>query len=271
MRPLLFVVLIAGSIWFALNTAREVLVDPDQSLGLEQRFQRAIDASVSPFGNRRMVWVNAIEQALEAPAGRLPDLALAEAYALSAFDIEGREALAMQRIGDGRRRSAVEADLRGRTALEREQVLQDALIDIRSEGHALGLTPPELVLAPRSIQVRLARVRTLFGPALADAEDWFGASQRRAMALSALPGESSSDAILYGDVRDVLVQGCALAEQMGQRVAQCRVGFLPKPRGDAILAALSLAVLQAPEDTAVLQRVGDAVNAKFAQYPLVKA
>jgi glycine hydroxymethyltransferase len=31
------------------------------------------------------------------------------------------------------------------------------------------------------------------------------------------------------------------------------------------------AVLQAPEDTAVLQRVGDAVNAKFAQYPLVKA
>ena len=31
------------------------------------------------------------------------------------------------------------------------------------------------------------------------------------------------------------------------------------------------AVLQAPEDTSVLKRVGDAVNAKFAQYPLVKA
>ena len=31
------------------------------------------------------------------------------------------------------------------------------------------------------------------------------------------------------------------------------------------------AVLQAPEDAAVLKRVGDAVNAKFAQYPLVKA
>ena len=31
------------------------------------------------------------------------------------------------------------------------------------------------------------------------------------------------------------------------------------------------AVLQAPEDATVLKRVGDAVNAKFAQYPLVKA
>ena len=31
------------------------------------------------------------------------------------------------------------------------------------------------------------------------------------------------------------------------------------------------AVLKAPEDTAVLKRVGDVVNAKFAQYPLVKA
>ena len=31
------------------------------------------------------------------------------------------------------------------------------------------------------------------------------------------------------------------------------------------------AVLTAPEDAAVLKRVGDAVNAKFAQYPLVKA
>ena len=30
-------------------------------------------------------------------------------------------------------------------------------------------------------------------------------------------------------------------------------------------------VLKAPEDAAVLKRVGDAVNAKFAQYPLVKA
>ena len=31
------------------------------------------------------------------------------------------------------------------------------------------------------------------------------------------------------------------------------------------------AVLMAPEDATVLKRVGDAVNAKFAQYPLVKA
>ena len=31
------------------------------------------------------------------------------------------------------------------------------------------------------------------------------------------------------------------------------------------------AVLKAPEDPAVLKRVGDAVNAKFAQYPLLKA
>lgn len=254
-RPALFVALFGGSVWFALNTAREVLVDPDQSLGLEQRFQRAFDGSLASVSNRRRVWVDAIEEALDAPPGRLPDLALAESYALAAFDIEGREALAMQRIADGRRRSAVEADLRGRTALERERVLETALLDIQAEGQSLALSPPELILAPRSVQVRLARARSLFGPALEEAQGWFGAPQGRAMALSALPGQSVDGAILYGDVRDVLVQGCALAEQTGRRVAQCRVGFLPKPRGDAILAGLSLAVLQASDSEKVGARL----------------
>ena len=247
LRPAVLLALLAAALVLAISALRQAPapVRPAGSPG--ERIEQAFLAAAPGRADRRAIWLDGLDRALEPRPRAAPDLPLAQSYAAAAILIEGREALAVQRLQDGRSPRAVEAQLRGLPALGRAQLLEAAIIELEADGRDAGLEPPALILAPSDLRVRLERAERLYGPALEDAALWFFDPGGRALALASLPGSEAEAPILYGDVRDVLVQGCALAGAMGRSIGQCRVGFLPKPEADPVLAGLSLAVLGAGE------------------------
>lgn len=247
LRPVLFLALVAGAGLFAVSAFRQAPVSLQPAGSPAERVEQAFLEAAAARADRRAIWLDALDAALEPRRRAAPDLPLARSYAASAILIEGREALAIERLQDGRRASALEAQLRGRPALERAGLLEAAIVELETAGREAGFEPPALILAPASLRERLGRAERLYGPALDDAGRWFADPGGRALALASLPGSHPRAPVLYGDVRDVLVQGCALAGAMGRSIGQCRVGFLPKPDADPILAGLSLAVLGVSE------------------------
>ena len=247
LRPVVFLALLAGAVGFAVSALRQAPVTLEPAGSPSEQIEQAFLAAAPQRADRRAIWLDALDAALQPRRRAAPDLPLARSYAASAILIEGREALAMRRLQAARRASAVEAQLRARPALERAALLESALGELEAAGREAGVEPPALILAPAALQARLERAERLYGPALDDAARWFSDPAGRALTLTSLPGAAPDAPVLYGDVRDVLVHGCALAGAMGRSIGQCRVGFLPKPDADPILAGLSLAVLGAGE------------------------
>lgn len=247
LRPVLFLGLLMAAGALLASAARQwpqaYEPGPPLSVQLETAFQNA-----GPDGaNRRALWIERVEAALAPTFQSAPDLPLAESYLDAAISIEGREALALERLARDRRTGSIEAELRAHTAAQRAEALNDAVEALLSAGVEAGYQPATLILAPEPMRQRLDRARRLYGPALGASELWFADPGGQALALASLPGVQPGAPTLYGDVRDVLVQACALAQASGRSVSQCRVGFLPKPAADPILAALSLAVFSADE------------------------
>lgn len=246
-RPAVFLALVAGGSWLLLSAFQAASSSVIRSEPLEQQIERAFFSAAPHSDDRRTLWVERVDAALRPPGRNAPDLALAESYLEAAIAIEGRRALALGAYARGRRTASVEADLRGRPAWEQEAILADSLEQLLEAGREAGAEPAALILAPPSLRARVDRARRLYGPAFEDAALWFVARSGRALTLASLPGALPDAAILYGDVRDIVVQACALAQAAGRSIGQCRVGFLPKPRPDPVLAGLSLAVLASDE------------------------
>ncbi len=247
-RPALFLSLLAASVVFA-GLAAQILPRPSAPPpSLSLAIDRALFEAVPADADRHAYWVDVLEASLQVERRTMPDIAQARAVASAYMAMRGREALALELLADGRRRSHVEAELRAQPAWIRERRLREA-VEVRLEaGRAQGLEPETLIFAPRVLRVRLQRADALFGPALSDAEAWFVAPGDRALALDALPGLTPRTARLYGDLRGLVVRGCALGALMNRPTGQCRIGFLPKPQADPVLAGLSLAVAgAAPE------------------------
>lgn len=260
-RPVAFLALILAAGGFAWSAARQIPQISNAEPALQVRLARAFESVAPERSDRRSVWLEGVDLALQGGMRRTPDLPLAESYLQAAIDIQGREALAIALVGAGRRDQAVEAQLRAVPALERQAQLDAALDELGQAGRDAGLDPPALILAPDDLRSRLDRARTLYGPALGEAAGWFVEPRGRALALHTLPGLPDSAPVLYGDVRDVLVQGCALAQASGRRIGQCRVGFLPKPEADPVLAGLSLAVFAASDAERSAARLAKAAYA----------
>lgn len=261
LRPAVFLALILGGLWFLAAAVR--VAPPPSAIPVETQDQMAaaFEAVEPGHRQRRSLWVDAASAALSSEGGNLPDAPLAQSLVRAAFMIEGGERVALEMLAEGRRPAALEADLRARPAQEREGRLHAALQDVVERGRAENLDPPHLILAPRALQTRLSAVRRLYGPALNDAEAWFAAPDGRALSLSRLPGFQAGSGALYGDARDVIVHGCAFAQAAGRRIGQCRVGFLPKPDADPILAGLALAVMGAQDQARAGARI---VKAAYA-------
>lgn len=255
LRPVLFLTLLicGGALLIAALQRAPGPVAPQVSL--DQSIQEAFANASPQLMDRRGLWLDGLDGALQSRPRAAPDLPLAESYLEAAIAIEGREALALSLLGEGRRRASVEADLRARSAARRASTLDEAIDALLNQGRDAGMQPATLILAPAHVRNRLARMRSLYGPALEEAGRWFVNPQGRALTISSLPGAQARTAVLYGDARDVIVHGCAFAQSSGRRVGACRVGFLPKPEPDPILAGLSLAVLWADEQTRVGARI----------------
>jgi hypothetical protein len=247
LRPAVFLMLLVAGTALLLSAVQRAPGAAGPQLSLDAQIELAFASAAPERSDRGGIWIDAVERALQSRPRAAPDLPLAESYLAAAIAIEGREALALGLLGEGRRTANVEADLRGRPAGEREARLTEAVEDLLVAGRDAGLDPPSLILAPPRLRDRLSRAQDLFGPALDEAGRWFVAPQGRALTVASLPAARPGAPTLYGDVRDVVVQGCALAQASGRQVGQCRVGFLPKPEADPILAGLSLAVLWADE------------------------
>lgn len=247
LRPALFLILLVAGAGLLLSAVQRTTGATGPQLSLDAQIELAFASAAPERSDRRGIWIDAVEMALQSRPRAAPDLPLAQSYLEAAIAIEGREALALGLLGEDRRTANVEADLRGRPAGEREARLTAAVEELLVAGRENGLDPPSLILAPPRLRDRLSRAQGLFGPALDEAGQWFVAPQGRALTVASLPEAWSGAPILYGDVRDVVVQGCTLAQASGRQVGQCRVGFLPKPQADPILAGLSLAVIRADD------------------------
>lgn len=239
-RPAIFLILLAGALIFALKAAVELDLDPPPRPE-QERVAEAVEASV---GDGRAWWAGALGAALDPSSGRAPDLVLAEALAPSLPTLLEPNRLARRvMIEGGRSERHVEAVLRAEPSWLRERRLEAALRDQLDAGVQSGVSPPELVFAPEPVSRRLQRARALYGPSVGAVETWFSDPGGRALVLRGAPGleQAPPGAALYGDVRDLLVQACALAEQAGRRIGQCRVVFLPKPNADLVVAGLAVA------------------------------
>jgi len=238
-RPLIFVALLAASLAFSLRAAAEMDLRPPPPT---QEAQLA-DAVAVVVGDPQAWWASALESALSPATGSGPDLVLAAALAPALPDLAGRDQLARRVLMEqGASARRVDAMLRAEPRWRRDRRLAAALDTRLAYGRDTGLSPPELVFAPRSTAHRLARASRLYGPSIEVAERWFSDPGGRALVLRGVPGLESAPegAALHGDVRDLLIQACALAERAGRRVGQCRVAFLPKPDADLLVAGFAL-------------------------------
>ncbi len=242
-RPVLFLALVAVSGLAAVLAARELPPPANPALPLDVALDAALYGAVPDQTDRHGYWLMRLDQALQVRQRSIPDIAEARSFAHAYIAIRGEEALAIELMGSqGRNRRQIEADLRSMPTWERQAQLRVTVEALAEDGERRGFEPPFLLVAPAQIQTRLRRNERLYGPTLREAETWFVDPAGRALALDSLPGLDAPARRVYGDVRGLLVQGCALALERTQAVGQCRVGFLPKPDADPVLAGLALAV-----------------------------
>jgi hypothetical protein len=248
LRPVLFLSLAGGSVWFALEAARQLPGTTQGVMNLTERLDAAIHDAVDPDTYRHQAWLTQMQIALQTPRGQIPDIEKAQAIAAGYIPLKGEEVLALELLSEGRSVDQLEARLRAQPAWVRERVINQAIAARLQDGRLQGFDPHELIFAPRSLTTRLARAQALFGSTLAEAELWFVEPDGRALSLDTLPGLTPRTARIYDDVRGLVVHGCAMAARAGTQIGQCRVGFLPKPGGDPVLAGLALAVTGADEE-----------------------
>jgi len=245
LRPSLFAGLLVLAGYFTLRALEDAprlpLGAPPSAIErMETAFQNATPSGADPLG----YWNDLVAGALNAPARGGYDLLLARSHARSLGAIMSRDALALYILSENRRPDRVEAELRAGPVWQREQMLEAALTEAMALGAAQGFEPPELIFTPPMTQARLRRAAGLFERLLEAADAWFVRSGGQALSVSALPGfqaRNGESVTLYGDVRDIIVQGCALAREGRFRVEACEDAGLPRVDSDPVLAGLSLA------------------------------
>jgi hypothetical protein len=265
-RPAVFMALAAASLalaFLAFNepgagplppTASEPAIAGGGGARLDRRLRAAIPANTHP----RAVWEAQINRALDAGPWRTPDLALAESLALALPAIEGEDALAFSILTENRSAAHVEAELRARPVWVREQRLRAALEARLAQG--AHLDPPYLIFASPDTARRLDRARTLYGPARDAAEAWFAAPRGAAIHLPALAGwRGERPVTLFGDARDLVIHGCALAIEAGRRIAAC--ASMPEGSPDPVLTGLLLHAAAVPGEGGAGPRLAAAAYA----------
>ncbi|XBQ15673.1 MAG: hypothetical protein ABL308_12020 [Oceanicaulis sp.] len=233
LRPAIFLVLLTGAAVFGWRTVEGAPMSM-QRPDLAERVDAAFAASTrAPYAD----WVAMMEDAL-APSRAAPDLALARSVAASYPALAGREALALEILGEtGVRRKLIEADLRALPAWRRERALREVIEARLDEGDRAGHDPAALIFAPARIHTRLDRSGRLYRAAARDAEAWFVEPGDRALVLAATPG-LDGPGVMFGDVRDLVLQGCALARTSRTEVAGCAAA--PPTDSDPARAVLAL-------------------------------
>lgn len=243
LRPALFMVLAFASIMFAFLA----LIEPGTGPGPDTArpiqggggadLDRRLRASIPTATDPRVLWEAEINRALNSGPWRTPDLSLAESLAAALPSIQGEDALAFSVLTENRSAAHVEAELRARPVWVREQRLRAALEARLAEGAELN--PPFLIFASPDTARRLERARSLYGPARDAAEAWFAAPRGAAIVLTALPGWRGEAVVtLFGDARDLVIQGCAFAHEAGHRIISC--DSAPEGTPDPVLTALLL-------------------------------
>lgn len=269
MRPLLVLALLVASIFFALLAARDLPRPLPAPLSDAERVEQAIFAAVPEGVDRHTWWVAQLNARLRNSRASMPDSDGVSAIAGAYTAVRGVESLGLELLSERRSRRLVEAELRAMPAWQRAQRIRRAVADKIDEGRLRGLSPPELIFAPEGLHTRLLRSERLYGPTLSEVESWFVDPAGRVLALDALPGLAGEPVRLYGDIRSLMVRFCALSLESERPVGQCRVGFLPKPEADPILAGLSLAVAGAGPDIVSGARIAKAAWAAGQLNPIL--
>lgn len=248
LRPALFLALVFAALFCA---ARAALVFEAETgwaphhATLERRIAEAWAHAPGANEDARGFWAGALAHALDPANAPRPDIALARSYAGALDALVGRDALAMEVLGRERDRARLEADLRARPAWQRARRLEHALSAHLERAREDGLDPPELIFAPERERERFARASQLYGRTLAGAEAWMSDPAERQLRLDALPGWNAAEpgALLHGDIRALVVAGCAMARENRLPIEACASRDIPAAAPDP--AGLTLALLAA--------------------------
>lgn len=247
-RPALFVVLLSGAVFWMYRGLGAAPVDafrPAPPLG--QRFETALQNAAGEQSDADVLtlWRAELDLALRPGQAGGPDLLRAESFANSLPALMGRESLALYLMRQDRRPELMQADLVAMPVWRRQQIISGVL-EARRQIAPPGPAPVWLVEAPPTIRRRFDRAQALYGRSLRDAEDWFLRPDGLAINLAALPGVMAPDRgripPVLPDAREVIVQGCALAQAQQQRVPACERTGLVFPAADPVQAALALSL-----------------------------
>lgn len=246
-RPLLFLALLGGACVFAYQGLREA---PPETLmdtpSLQARLNETVNRAAQETGRPpEHLWQEQLSEALHGGYQQFPNLPLATSSAHALVSVIGRDRLAMDLLSETRRLELVEAELRALSAWRRETVLDEVIALRLQDGRRMGLQPEELIMAPQLTRQRYSASRSLYGRAYEDADRWFAAPGGRALDLKALGLEVHAPerlSPLYGDVRALVIEGCALARSQRLPVSQCDLDYIPQVQADPVRTALVLSL-----------------------------
>jgi hypothetical protein len=248
LRPFLFLCLCLGALLFAYRGAAHLPIEalvPAPTLA--ERFDAFMqrEARAQSGGDVLSLWRAELDQSLALSRSGPPDLLRARSVAASLPAVMGRERLALYLMRGDRRPELMQADLAAMPVWRRRQIIEGVLAG-RLETASSQPDAVWLIEASDTVRRRYDRAQALYGPSLQAAEAWFHAPDGLAINLSAFPGvttpEHDDPSLVLPDARELIVQGCALAQAQGQRVPACSRAGLSLPSADPVRAALALSL-----------------------------
>lgn len=245
LRPALFLLLVAGGVFFVWRAAGQSEFAPGSGPEIHQTYASSLQGR-----DVRAVWELEVARALDPLSQGRPDLDLSRSLLAALPILAGEERLALDILSETRPRALVEADLRARPAWQRQRRMARAYDAHLARAGAAGLDPPELIFAGEPVQLRYRRAAALYDRTHAAAGRWFLDPQERTLRLDALAGfgDEGDPVLLHGDVSALVGEGCAAARANRLALAGCSAPVLAGATADPVALTLAALVQASSQD-----------------------
>lgn len=202
----------------------------EEAPGLERRIQDSLMAGGPAGSDARTFWHTQLQAALNGDQRRRPDIENFRAWAAIGPDLIGRERLSLQILAPDGSVAEMDAQLRSGPVWDRERALEAAWRSLSDEAERRDIEPVGLILVPEALSARYQASLFIWSIAQTSAETFFGRRANGQLELTSLSGlvrEGAADTRLYGGIRHLVMQSCALARLSAEILEDCNTGIIP--------------------------------------------
>ncbi|WP_291844322.1 hypothetical protein [Maricaulis sp.] len=247
-QPLWLIASLALAGWFAIQWLGQtggLAAHVTQQPGEAERLAQLVRAELPAGEDARQVWHARLDMALRGDERRRADIDGFRSWAALGPDLIGRDRLALESLAGAAGPRALDAELRAGPAWQRRARLDAAWQRQMARADALELDPAALVFAPESLRQRAQARRFAWAVARTSADGFFRGDHRGQFELRSVPAlvaGGTRDTRLYGGVRDLVIQFCAMPGAAAP-LSGCDSPIIPP--ADAEPLALALAAIEA--------------------------